>query len=313
MNLFSKVLTFLVAMVLISHGSFAMNVPLLSNVDFGIIKDALEEYRVSDDQRLEILRLLGNAKRKLSFGNATPPSSPTKKPCVTPVYKSPIKSLASGGSGRAIRNFVVYGLIAVKDDDSYIPPHPRIKFSELLGNRIIDDNNIHEALAKIDAKLDEWIEKYPLLYPRMSYVGLAENMSHRGDNHISSCNGFKVTKTEDGDELSEIETLGHEWNSSKKIQYLSRLARLGYAHRMSSLVYDIEKKYMPVVEAFVGDKFKTLHRANAVLGNHAAWKIVEKYQLDKKALKAKTNAKMRSPLLKELDNSLIRCLSAAAA
>jgi hypothetical protein len=185
---------------------------------------------------------------------------------------SPIKPKKDGGLGADIRHDSVYAMIAIKDGDtSHIPrQEDRIKFSEILGkNTQIKTNNLEEALLAVETALRKLIQKNDNLYYRTVYVGLAENASHRAQGHKNDLN--KLMDNED----KNFNICRYHQN--RKARFIASIWNQQLDVRMSSLVYDIPKEFLPTLEVLVGLQFNVLLKANTLLGNDEAWLTVRKY------------------------------------
>lgn len=276
--------------------------PSLSAKDYANTVELLNKHSLTTEQKTDLFCSLGQkkaCKRKLDYDkeNQIPSQAVGKKLRVVGAQISPLKKGEVGN--RNIRKQAIYAWIAYKNHDkSHIPIHEeRIDFSSIMGEGVeINDENLNEALLKVENQVQAWIEKHPVLYSRVAYIGQAENMTHRFKGHRNDVNSLVDVSERFGTNMSR-------WNASKKLQFFGELGAMGYDVVMSGLVYKIPDEYLSTLEVLLGGIFRALYKGGTVLGNKEAWANVQKYE----AFKLKQGLS-GSKTVENLDNQFIKCL-----
>lgn len=186
---------------------------------------------------------------------------------------------------RARDNFVVYAHMLTKGKEPLIDRNDRIKFPEILSGREVTASNLDEALLAIENKVREWIHQNKNIYYSTTYIGLAENLVHRAHGHVGDARKFQHEISKIGIKLPKIShAMIYDDDNvfpltvNKKIWFTLKAAKAMNANvRMSPLVYDIPKKWLPLVEILVGNLFNATQKAGTILGNSRGYERYRKY------------------------------------
>lgn len=163
----------------------------------------------------------------------------------------------------------------------------------------INNKNLSQALLAVETAIRKLIQKNNNLYYRTVYVGLAENASHRAQGHRSDFN--KLMDDEDKD-------FGIcRYHPNRKARFIASTWNQQLDVRMSSLVYDIPRQYLPVIEVLVGVQFNVLSKANSLLGDDAAWNIVRAYMNSSERSKELTKRDLFD-LIENLDDQVLKLI-----
>lgn len=168
----------------------------------------------------------------------------------------------------------VYGHFCdVEGEFNHIPPSvDRIDFTVLLNQELNDDDKLFYALREAEIKINEWVKNNQDFMQKTLYVGLAKNTEQRIKGHLRDC--AEIEYDNDGDIIE----------ANQKIKWMTTASGLGHTMRMSSLVYNIPEKYLPVVEVMVGELLDVRHKGTTVLGNHEAYEVLAQYHNSPKRL-----------------------------